>query len=139
MKQKFSKEWKASKQPRKQRKYRLNAPLHTKRKLLSVNLSKDLRKKYNLRNLPVRKGDTVKILVGKFRKKQGKITQVYTKIAKVVVEGIQVKKQDGSKVNFKLQPSNLQIIEFNLDDKKRKLKSSVAKKTEESKSGEKKK
>ena len=132
MKQKFSIKWKASKQPRKQRKYRLKAPLHIKRKLLSVNLSKDLRKKHSVRNVPIRKGDTVKILIGKFKKKQGKVTQVYTKISKVVIEGIQVKKQDGSKVNFKLQPSNLQIVELNLEDKKRRLKSSGSvKKTEE--------
>jgi hypothetical protein len=35
------------------------------------------------------------------------------------MEGIQVKKQDGSKANIKLQPSNLQIIELNIEDKKR--------------------
>jgi len=42
MKQKFSTTWKASKQPRKQRKYSANAPLHIKRKMLSANLSKTL-------------------------------------------------------------------------------------------------
>ena len=50
MKRKFSKSWKSSKQPRKQRKYSANAPLHLKRKLLSVNLSKELRKKYGKRS-----------------------------------------------------------------------------------------
>ena len=42
MKKIFSKHWKSSKQPRKQRKYRAKAPLHIKRKLLNVNLSKEL-------------------------------------------------------------------------------------------------
>jgi len=119
MKKEFSTAWKASKQPRKQRKYVAKAPLHIKRKLLSVNLSKELRKKVGKRNIPVRKGDNVKIMLGKFKGKTGKIIQVFTKKSKVTIEGIQVKKQDGSKANIKLQPSNLQIIELDMNDKKR--------------------
>ena len=119
MKQKFSKSWKSSKQPRKQRKYSANAPLHIRKKFLSVNLSKGLRKKHGRRNIPVKKGDVIKIMRGKCKKKQGKVTEVNTKTSKISIEGIQVKKQDGSKVNVRLRPSNLQIIELNLEDKKR--------------------
>jgi large subunit ribosomal protein L24 len=119
MKRKFSTHWKSSKQPRKQRKYIANAPLHIKRKLMSVNLSKELRKKYQKRSVPLRKKDTVKIMRGKFKGKKGKIIKVLLKTQKVEVEGIQIKKQDGSKVNIKLRPSNLQIIELNVEDKKR--------------------
>jgi len=119
MKRKFSTHWKSSKQPRKQRKYIANAPLHIKMKLVGVNLSKELRKKYQKRSIPLRKKDIVKIMRGKFRGKKGKVMKVILKTQKVEVEGIQVKKQDGSKVNIKLRPSNLQIIELNLEDKKR--------------------
>ena len=119
MKQKFSKHWKSSKQPRKQRKYRAEAPLQIKRNFLSVNLSKELRKKHKTRNLPLRKGDLVKISRGKFKKKQGKVIEVKIKKQKIYIEGIQVKKRDGSKTNVPIQASNLQIIELNLDDKKR--------------------
>jgi len=38
---------------------------------------------------------------------------------KVYIEEIQIKKTDGSKTNVPLKASNLQIIELNLDDKKR--------------------
>ena len=127
MKKKFSTKWKSSKQPRKQRKYRANAPLHIKKKFVSVNLSRELRKKHNKRNIPVVKGDVVKIMKGKFKKKQGKITGVKLKKSKVSIEGIQVKKMDGSKVNVMLQPSNLQIIELNLEDSKRMKKLNVKK------------
>lgn len=119
MKKEFSKHWKSSKQPRKQRKYRAKAPLHIKRKFVGINLSKELRKKYGKRNMVVKKGDVVKVMRGKFKGKQGKITEVKLKISKVAIEGIQVKKMDGSKVNVRLQPSNLQIIELNLEDGKR--------------------
>jgi len=119
MKKEFSKNWKSSKQPRKQRKYLANAPLHIRKKFVSSNLSKDLRKNHKRRNIPLRKGDVVKVMRGKFKKKQGKITEINLKNSKVIVDGIQIKKQDGSKVNVKLQPSNLQIIELNTEDKKR--------------------
>lgn len=119
MKKKFSIKWKASKQPRKQRKYLANAPLHIKRKMLSVNLSKDLRKKHEKRNILLRKGDIVKIMRGKFKKKQGKVTEIKTKKGKIYIENMQVKKQDGSKANIPFRASNLQIIELNMEDKKR--------------------
>ena len=121
MKNKFNKSWKSSKQPRKQRKYIANAPWHIKRKMLGVNLSKELRKKYKKRNIVIRKGDIVKVIRGKFRKKQGKVLSIKIKNFKVYVEGIQAKKIDGSKVDIPIHPSNLQIIELNLEDRKRGL------------------
>ncbi len=119
MKQKFSTHWKASKQPRKQRKYAAKAPIHIKQRLLSANLSKELRKQHKMRNIILRKGDKVKIMRGKFKKKQGKIIEVNVKSSKIKVEDVMIKKSDGSKVNVKIRPSNVQIIELNLDDKKR--------------------
>lgn len=129
MKKKFSTHWKSSKQPRKKRKYVANAPLHIRKDFVSINLSKELRKKTNKRNIPAKKGDKVKICVGKFKGKTGKILTVNLKTSKVIVEEIQVKKQDGSKVNFKLQPSNLQIIEL----AERKLKENKKNKQKEEK------
>ena len=87
--------------------------------MLSVNLSRDLRKKHNKRNVPVRKGDKVKIMRGKFRSKQGKVTDVKTRMMKIYVEGIQVKKTEGSKASIPMRASNLQIVELNLEDQKR--------------------
>src|SRR3989344_7396736 len=127
---KFSKFWKSSKQPRKQRKFLANAPLHIRKKFVSVNLAKDLRKKHGTRNLPIKKGDTVKILKGKFKGKKGKIIKVNLKNLKIFIEEIQIKKQDGSKVNVGLRPSNLQIIELDLNDRKRSSKISKDEKKE---------
>lgn len=120
MKKHFSTHWKSSRKPRKQRKYAANAPLHLKRKFMSANLSKELRKKYGKRSLSLRKGDTVKIMRGKFRKKTGKVSVVDAKKMKVEIDGMQIKKQDGSKVNVKFNPPFLQITELNIEDGKRK-------------------
>lgn len=119
MRKEFSTNWTASKQPRKQRKYLANAPLHLKRKQLSVNLSKDLKAKHNTRNVVLRKGDKVKIMRGKFKGTEGKVIEIKTKLLKIYIEGIQATKQDGSKVNVPLRASNLQIVELVMDDKKR--------------------
>lgn len=119
MKKYFSKHWKASKKPRKQVKYRANAPLHIKHKLMSANLDKELRKKYGKRSFPLRKGDSVKILRGEFKKKTGKVGLVDLKKLRIAIEGLQRTKKDGSKINVWFDPSNLQIKELNLDDKKR--------------------
>ncbi len=118
MKQKFSSKWKSSIQKRKKAKYRANAPLHLRHKLVSCNLSKELRRKYGRRNAPLKKGDNVKIFRGKFKGKQGKVNHVDLGKLKVSIEGIQQQKKDGTKVNVYLDPSNLQIRELNLDKKR---------------------
>jgi len=115
MKKIFSTSWKASRQTRKQRKYRANAPLHIKHKFLSANLSKGLRKKFGARNTEIRKGDNVKVMRGEFKKKTGKIASVDIKKTRVAIEGMQRKKKDGTKVNVYFHPSNLQIQEIKED------------------------
>lgn len=150
MKQEFSTKWTGSKRPGKQRKYAANAPLHLRKKFVSVHLSKTLRDKEGKRNVSVRKGDKVKVLRGKFRGKEGKVLEVKLKTGKVVVEGMQITKMDNSKVNVKLMPSNLQIIEMTergksikkVSDKKtieKKESEGVKKAESKSKSGENKK
>lgn len=120
MKTKWSKSWKASKQPRKQRKYLFNAPLHVARKFMSSTLSKELRSKHKKRNIPVRKNDKVKITAGQFKGKTGIITEVDVKHRKVYVEGIHQIKRDGTRIPYSIYPSNLTIIELNMEDKERK-------------------
>lgn len=131
MKKKFSTAWKASKQPRKQRKYVANAPLHIKRKTMKVNLAKDLRKSQSKRSVVLRKGDTVLVKRGKFKGKKGKVLSVKLKLSRVEVEGIQVKKQDGSKTNVGLKPWNLQIVTLNVEERKKRSSGTEAPKPKE--------
>ncbi len=117
MKKKFSISWKSSKQPRKQRKYRYNAPLHIKQKFIHCHLSKELRKKHNKRSIGLHKGDKVKILRGKFKNHTGSVEEIDLKKSRVYVQGVEITKKDGTKTRQPLDPSNLMIIELNLDDK----------------------
>lgn len=115
----FSKTWKGSKKPRKQRKYRLSAPLHIKHKLVHAHLSKELRKKYNKRSIVLRKGDRVKIMRGSFKKHEGKVENIMLRKTRIFVGGAEIAKKDGTKKMLALHPSNLTITELNLDDKSR--------------------
>ncbi len=115
----WSKHWKSSSKARKQRKYKAEAPLHVLRKMLSTTLSQDLFTKYKKRNIPLRKGDTVKVLRGQFKGKIGKVEKVFAKHQRIVVEGVYLTKKDGNRTVYRLHPSKLMLTELNLDDKKR--------------------
>jgi len=125
MNQEFSKSWKASKRPGKQRKYAYNAPLHIRRKFLTVHCSTEIKEKTGKRNEIVKKDDKVKVIKGKFKGTIGKVLGVNVKTTMITVENVQVSKRDGSKVNAKMRPANLLIIEL------AERKASVAKKQPE--------
>ena len=108
-----------SKKPRKQRKFLYEAPLHLRRKMISAHLSKELREKYKTRSLPLRKGDEVEIMRGEFKKRKGKVLRIDTKNYKVYIEGITRRRTDGTERLVPIHPSNLKIINLNLEDKRR--------------------
>ncbi len=120
MKQSWSSSWISSVQPRKQRKFRHNAPLHARRRFLSAHMSKDLRGETGRRSMPLRKGDEVVVMRGSSRGMKGAVEKVDTGKTVVYVDGIKVKKVDGSEALKPLNPSNLMISKLNLDDKRRK-------------------
>ena len=108
-----------SKQPRKQRKALYTAPLHIRRKIMSANLSKDLRADIGKRSLPIRVGDKVQVVRGDFKGHEGKVESVDAKRYKVTVEGVTLSKPDGNAVFLPIHPSNLMIIEADLKDERR--------------------
>ena len=139
VKTKFNTSWKASKQPRKQRKYRYNAPLHVLRKFMASMLDKPLREKHGMRNIEVRKGDEVLVMRGKFKKKRGKVNGIDLSRTRINIDGINRTKKDGGKVNVWFNPSNVKIMVLNLDDVRRMKKGKVEEKPEEEKKKEEKK
>ncbi|WP_407461787.1 50S ribosomal protein L24 [Methanobrevibacter sp.] len=106
-------------QPRKQRKALYTAPLHIRRKIMSANLSKDLRADIGKRSLPIRVGDKVQVVRGDFKGHEGKVESIDAKRYKVTVEGVTLSKPDGNAVLLPIHPSNLMIIEADLKDERR--------------------
>ena len=116
----FSNKWISSKKPGKQRKYRANAPLHIRRKMMAATLSDELRKSYHKRSMPVRKDDMIMIMRGTHRGQKGKITEVNMKLMKIKVDGIKVKKANKEAVPVYIDPSKVMITTIFMDDIKRK-------------------
>ena len=108
-----------STQPRKQRKFIYKAPLHIRHNLMSVSLSEELREQYNRRSLPVKTGDTIKVMRGDFKDHEGKIEKVDLKNYRVMIEGMSVQKPDGNKVYHPVHPSNVMILELDIEDDER--------------------
>merc|ERR1711915_810450 len=81
---------------RKNRRRHFQAPSHIRRKIMSAPLSKDLKTKYNVRSMPVRKDDEVIVTRGYYKGQQtGKVTQVYRKKYVIYIERIQREKANG--------------------------------------------
>jgi len=108
-----------SKQPRKQRKVRFQAPLHVRHKLMGVTLSEELRERYETRSLPVRKGDTVLVMRGDFKEQEGKVEEVDLKHYRLMIDGVSVQKPDGNQIYHPVHPSNVMLVELDLDDEER--------------------
>ena len=86
---------------------------------MSATLDKDLRKKYGMRSIEVKKGDEVYIMRGKFKKKSGKIVEVDVKNSKIAVENIQNTKRDGNKVHVWIHASKVKVKKLDDNDKMR--------------------
>jgi|Deesub1362A_J573_1020465.scaffolds.fasta_scaffold00033_18 large subunit ribosomal protein L24 len=108
-----------TKKPSKQRKKRIKAPLHIKRKFISAHLSKELREKYKRRSFPVRSGDTVKVMRGKFKGHEAKVEDVDYGRGVLIIDGVTLTRADGTEVPRPIQPSNVMITKLNLEDKRR--------------------
>lgn len=109
-----------SRQPRKQRKFRANAPHHVKRKYLSAPLSPSLREDYGRRRFPVKTGDTVMVMRGEFKGEEGKVQEVFLDKSSLIIEGVATAKADGSDVPRPIHASNVQITKLDLSDDRRK-------------------
>ena len=109
---------------KKQRKARWNAPLHKKKRMVSAHLDSSLMSEYNVRSMPVRKGDTVKIVRGAedYKTSEAKVASVDLKSCKIIVENITVPKADGTQKPKPVDPSDVLLTKLDLSDPWRKAK-----------------
>ena len=87
---------------------------------MSVRLSKDLQKKYNVKKMPVHKGDSVYITAGDFVGTEGKVLSVDYKKQRLSVDGIAREKADKSKIMYPIHTSKVIIRRFGKVDRLRK-------------------
>ena len=106
--------------PTKQRKMLFQAPDHIRYKFFGAPLSPQLMKSHKVKAIPVRSGDTVRIMRGDHKGFEGKITRVDRRKYRIYVEGLTREKVDGTAVFVPVHPSKVMITNLNLDDKWRK-------------------
>ncbi|MCC6041943.1 MAG: 50S ribosomal protein L24, partial [Desulfurococcaceae archaeon] len=108
-----------SSKPSAQRKALYQMPLHLRHKLFNAMLSPELVEKYGVKRLPVRVGDVVRIMRGDFAGHEGKVVEVDLDRVRIHVEGVQIKKADGTPVYYPIHPSKVMIVKLDLSDKYR--------------------
>ncbi|KAF6209891.1 hypothetical protein GE061_015645 [Apolygus lucorum] len=107
---------------RKNRRRHFNAPSHIRRRMMSAPLSKELRQKYHVRSLPVRKGDEVMIVRGHHKSQQlSKILQVFRKKFVVMLERVEREKANGAMIPVGIHPSNLVIGKLKINEDRKKI------------------
>jgi len=106
--------------PSKQRKMLYQAPDHIRHKLFAAPLSSELRESHGVKSIPVRSGDTVRIVRGDHKGVEGKITRIDRRKYRIYVEGLTREKVDGTAIFVPIHPSKVTITNLNLDDKWRK-------------------
>ncbi len=117
----------------KQRKRAIHAPLHRRRHMISAHLASKYLEDEKVvypRAIPVRKGDTVFIMRGDDKGKEGKVATVDYRLGRITIEGVTQAKADGKQVAKKIHPSNIMITKIDDSDawRKRRLDSLEKKK-----------
>ncbi len=103
--------------PRTQRKKLFQAPAHIRYKQFSAPLSPDLKKKHGTNAVPIKAGDTVRIMRGDRRGFEGKVSKVSRSRYRIFVEGVTRTKVDGSTIQIPIHPSKAMIINIEVGDK----------------------
>jgi len=107
-----------SKKPGKQRLYEYSAPKNDSHKMVSAPLSKKLREEKGVRSLPIREGDTVLIVRGDHKGKNGKVNKTDPQKQRIYIEGLSSKKTDAQEIAIPVHPSNVVIQKYNSRDRR---------------------
>lgn len=82
---------------------------------MSAALDGDLRKKHNVRSMPIRKDDEVRVVRGTYKDREGKVTQVYRKKYIIHIDKITRDKANGASVSIGIHPSKVVITKLHID------------------------
>lgn len=99
---------------RKCRKAHFSAPSHLRYKLMSANLSKDLRDKHNVKSLPIRRDDEVLVVRGNYKDSRGKVNTVYRKRWCVYIDKVTETRKNGASIKIPIDPSNVVITKLKM-------------------------
>jgi len=83
---------------------------------MTVPLSRELRRRFRRRNVPVRKGDTVRVLSGSFAGREERVARVSRRDLSVTLDNVTLKTAEEKLKPLALRMSHLVITRLNLAD-----------------------
>eukprot|EP00693_Jakoba_libera_P002704 EC692746.1.p1 GENE.EC692746.1~~EC692746.1.p1 ORF type:complete len:165 (+),score=84.86 EC692746.1:63-497(+) len=104
---------------RKSRKAHFGAPSSERRRIMSARLDKSLRTKYNVKTVPLRKDDEVRVVRGTHKSEAGKVICCYRKHLVIHIERLTTDKLNGQQVPIPIDPSNVVITKLKMDNNNR--------------------
>lgn len=102
--------------PRRQRKAHFTADTFHRRRRMAVPLSRELRARFRRRSVPVRKGDTVRVLSGSFVGREERVARVVRRDYSLVLDNVTLKTGEEKLKPLPIRPSHLVITRLNLSD-----------------------
>jgi large subunit ribosomal protein L24 len=102
--------------PRRQRRALYTAPTSERRRRMTVALSRELRRRFRRRNVPIRKGDTVRVLSGSFVGREERVARVSRRDYSVTLDNVTLKTAEEKLKPLALRTSHLVITRLNLAD-----------------------
>ncbi len=106
----------SSSAPRRQRKALYNADSFHRRRRMSVPLSRELRARFHCRSVPVRKGDTVRILSGSYVGSEERVARVDRRSYSVILNNITLKTGEQKQKPLPIRTGQLLLTKLNLSD-----------------------
>lgn len=110
-----------SKSRRTNRRRHFQAPSSVRRKIMSAPLNEANRNKYNVRSVPIRKKDEVRITRGHYKGRELRVRQVYRKRYVIYLEKLTREKANGNPVPIGIHPSNVVITKLYMDKDRKNL------------------
>jgi ribosomal protein uL24 len=102
--------------PRRQRRAMYTASTAERRRRMTVPLSRELRRRFRRRSVPVRKGDTVRVLAGSYVGREDRVAKVSRRDYSVTMENVTLKTAEEKLTPLALRLSHLVITRLNLAD-----------------------
>ena len=102
----------ASKKPSKQRKALYNSKNHQRSSLMSTRVADFLAEEYGVRRVPLRVGDSVRVIKGEFKDFEGEVLEINRKARRVKIKEVTFEKTDGTTFYPMIDSSNLIITKF---------------------------
>jgi ribosomal protein uL24 len=102
--------------PRRQRRAVFNATSSERRRRMTVPLSRELRSRFHRRSVPIRKGDTVRVMKGSYVGREERVARVSRRDYTVTLDNVTLKSGEEKLKPLPIRTNHLLLVRLNLAD-----------------------